>query len=196
MTLIHDRNLDPPPQRWAAAATWLAILLPVPSIIWRLAMLAGADTGFANAELFRSSTEGVGYVLALCLLELLVCLGCWGLIRPWGERLPTWLPVLGGRSIPRAIPTAIALLGAAVLTWILGTLLVSFVGSWLGLTDAWTPADGMTGTQRLVLGLAYAPFFAWPVPIVVAAIGYWQRRRPANPQVPVDRATGEIAGLR
>ncbi|MFC0676086.1 hypothetical protein [Brachybacterium hainanense] len=168
------------PQPWARMLTLLAVLAPVPSIIWRLLMLAGADLGFAEAQLFRTDPRGVSYVLALCVIEAAVCLACWGLIRPWGERLPRWLPGLGGRVIPRLLPTAVGLAGTLALVMILAPLLWSFGGAWLGITEAWTPTDGMTPAQSLLLGVMYAPFFLWPVPVAGAVVGYWRRREPLS----------------
>ncbi|MGJ6980742.1 hypothetical protein ACSDQ9_09480 [Aestuariimicrobium soli] len=80
----------------------------LPSIGWRIAMLAGADTGFALAPLFRSNPEAIRYVLTLDVLQLGGAIACVGLARRWGERWFSWLPVIGGRVIPRRGPVALA----------------------------------------------------------------------------------------
>lgn len=165
MSSSHRPATARPVQPWARAGTWIAILAPIPSILWRLAMLLGAPTGFAEASLFRTGV-GVVYVLGLCAVELLVCVACWGLIRPWGERAP------------RAVVVGIGVTGTAVLTAILLQLAVSFTGAWLGFTEAWTPIDGMNAAQAAVLAVLYLPFLLWPVPIVVALVGHWRRRAP------------------
>ncbi|TDT29093.1 hypothetical protein [Naumannella halotolerans] len=55
MRFRASRLLDPggtgrPVQPWAAVAGWAALLLPLPAVVWRLAMVAGVPTGFADAE--------------------------------------------------------------------------------------------------------------------------------------------------
>ncbi|WP_369179589.1 hypothetical protein [Streptomyces mutabilis] len=39
----------------------------------------------------------------------------WGLVRPWGQAFPRWTPWLRGRRVPRRLPLAPALIGAATL---------------------------------------------------------------------------------
>lgn len=39
-----------------------------------------------------------------------------GLIRPWGEVFPGWLPVLRGRRAPTALPTAIGMAAGGTVT--------------------------------------------------------------------------------
>lgn len=168
------------PQPWARVATWLCLLLPLPSVAWRLAMLLGVDMGFAEAALFRAESGPTIYVLALDAVEVVVGLLCLGLIQPWGERVPRWVPLLGGRTIHRLIPTAIAGAGNALMYLIWGSLLASFVPVWLGVRDGWVPDHGMTGPERALLLACYIPFLAWPLAITVATIGYWRRRSVAS----------------
>lgn len=141
-------------------------------------MLAGVDTGFAEAADFRGDRGLTAYVLALDAAQLLGAVLCVGLAQPWGERWPRWVPGLGGKVIHRLGPTAAGGAAAALLTVLLGGLLISFGGAWTGATDAWTPDRGMSAGQRTVLGLCYAPLFCWPVALGVALVGYWRRREP------------------
>ena len=64
---------------------------------------------------------------------------------------------------------------------IMGQLLRVYGSVWLGLRDGWTPAAGMEPVEATVLGLAYAPLFAWPLVLTVALVGYWRRRSPLRP---------------
>lgn len=146
-------------------------------------MLAGVDTGFADAEKFRASTGATLYVLALDAAQIVGGVLCLGLVQRWGERFPRWVPGLGRRQVHRLVPVVAGGVGAATLITLASTLLVQFSGSWFGQTDAWTPSDGMGTWQTVVLAVAYAPLLVWPFALIVALVGYWRRRRPCDEQV-------------
>lgn len=170
------RTTGRPVPGWAKAAGWLSLLMPLPAVAWRVAMLAGVDVGFADVEQFRSSAGGVGYVLTLEIVSVLAAILCFGLIRPWGERVPGWLPG-AGRAIPRWLPLTLGTIGVIVMVILLGQTLADIVAGALGDTDAWQPYAGMSPGQ-LVLWLAcYIPFYTWPIAVAVTLIGYWVRRR-------------------
>lgn len=153
-------------------------------MLWRVLMLAGAPLGFAEADEFRSDPALVGYVLGLGAVELVAATLCVGLARPWGERVPRWVPGLRGRRIHRLLPTAVGWLGWAVVTLFVVSLAVQFGGAWLAGTGAWTPADGMNLWQRVVLGVTYGPMALWPALLAVALVGYWRRRTPGRADGP------------
>lgn len=168
------------PQRWARWAAWGAFACAVPSVLWRLAMLAGADLGFAEAASFREDPGLVVYVLALDAAEILAGLACLGLVMAWGERVPRWIPGLGGRRIHRLLPTALGAAGAAALAGIFVPVLGSIALAALGVTEGWTPSAAMSGGQTALLLACYLPLLAWPVLLVVALVGYWRRRAPVR----------------
>lgn len=170
-----------PPQWWARRAALACVLCVLPSIVWRVAMLAGVDTGFADADWYRADGARIAYVLGLDAVQLAGALLCLGPAMPWGERVPRLVPVLGGRRIHRLVPMVLGGLGAAVLYLVVGQLLVAFGSVWLGLREGWTPAAGMNAAEGVVLGVAYAPLFMWPVLLTAALVGYWQRREPPSP---------------
>lgn len=178
-SLFARGSVGAPVQHWALVATVLCLLLPLPSVLWRVLMLSGVDVGFADASMYTSSGEGVGYVLALDGVEVLVGLACLGLGMRWGERVPRAVPGVGGRVIPRWLPTAIGSLGVVAMLLIWGALLYSLGRVWLGLGEGWVPDHGMSGIERAFLLACYVPFFAWPLAIIAALVGYWRRRRPA-----------------
>lgn len=163
------------PQRWAKVACWVALCAVLPSALWRLAMLSGVDTGFVYADAYRSGA-GALYVLGLEALQVGTAALCLGLYQPWGERVPGWVPGLGGREIPRPLPVVVGALGNAMLYLIIISTLVRFSSRWLGLSEGATPTDAMSTGQVTVLALAYAPMLAWPVALSVALVGYWLRR--------------------
>ena len=158
-------------------AGWASLLLPLPSVVWRLAMLAGVDLGLGISDFYRSSAGAIAYVLGLEVVQVLVAVLCFGLIRPWSEIMPRWVPRLGGRKIPRAVPGTIGAVGVLALFYFIGTVLFSLMRSWLGITDGWTPDEGMSTGERVLLFACYVPFFLWPVATAVTVVGYWLRRR-------------------
>ena len=155
---MNSKTLPPPApkpdaapvQPWAAAACWTAFLCPLPSVAWRVAMLAGADVGFGRADLFRTSAGGIAYVVVLELIQVGAALACLGLCRPWGERLPPWVPGAGGRAVPRRLPVIV---GGA------GNLLLYLI------------------IYDVAFSLCYGPMLAWPVALTVGLVGHWRRHR-------------------
>lgn len=141
-------------------------------------MLVGVDLGFGMAPMFRGSGEGMAYVLALDVVQLVAAILCLGLCMRWGEQLPQWVPLLGGSRIHRLLPTVLGALGAIALCVLIASLLAQFIPSWMGLTDAWTPTQGMGPGHRLLVTMAYAPALLWPIALVAGLVGYWRRRSP------------------
>lgn len=164
------------PQRWARWAAWGCLLCVLPSLVWRLAMLAGVDLGFSQAEEFRGGVGTIAYVLALDAAQLGGALLCLGLVAGWGERVPARVPALGGRAIHRLLPMVAGGIAAAFLVYVFGTIITSLVRVWTGRLDAWTPDAGMDAGERTLLLIAYIPLMLWPVLLVAALVGYWQRR--------------------
>ena len=135
--------------RWGRAATYVAVLGPLPYGITRLAWALG------------------GGIVTL------------GLIRPWGEIWPRWVPFLAGRRVPVALPTILGGLAALAIT--AGAF--SFVR--LVLIDAlgWQaePAEPATITGWGT----WAPGWLWPfwgIALGIATIAYYHRRRDPHRQ--------------
>ena len=134
----HGHSTGRPPGRWARVACWTAFISALLPVAWRIGMLCGADLGFSQADFFRSNASATAYVLGLEAIQVLAGTLCLGLIYPWGERVPRWLPLLGGREIPRLLPLAIGGTGNALLYYINGTLVIRFGAVWLGLAEGQT----------------------------------------------------------
>ncbi|WP_051317417.1 hypothetical protein [Actinobaculum sp. oral taxon 183] len=166
------------PQRWAKAACWTAFLSPLPSACWRIAMLAGADTGFAEAALYRSNASGIAYVLCLDALQISAAALCLGLCYGWGEKVPQWVPRLGGKTIHRRLAVTVGGAGAFALFIVVGEIAVQIIGVSAGAWDGWTPMAGMNAGQRAALIAAYTPAALWPFALTVGLVGYWRRRAP------------------
>jgi hypothetical protein len=92
-----------------------------------------------------------------------------GLIRPWGEAVPGWIPILGGRRVP---PLAAVLPAgmAAVLT----VLTVAGAAGWSREFDV---AGSPTGAAVLLMTVTYAPLLAWGPLLGVTTVACHRRRR-------------------
>lgn len=175
-TEAHERPVSPPavsrPIRWAAHAAALTL---VPSGLWRCALALGWPSGFgAGSELHHSNFPGAGsfYLIGLSIFAEALGLLTLGLIRPWGERVPRWIPYLGGRRIPVAAAAVPAALGAAAVTAI--TVLGAWV--WNGPGNMGDPS-APDGGGYWVMTLTYLPLLAWGPLLAIVTAAYVRRRR-------------------
>ena len=170
---------DSPVPRWA---TWAAVAVPftaLPSTLWRLALGFGVPVGFHGelARLYAAPGWITLYVIVLGLIAEGVAMLALGLVRPWGEVLPRWIPVLGGRALPVMGAVIPAVLGALALIFL---TVVSAV-NWNGPENNGDP-DAPQGVAGAVMTLAYAPMLAWgPLLLLVTAVYYVRRRRTGDP---------------
>lgn len=113
---------------------------------------------------------GTAYVVGLSVVSELLALLALGLVRPWGERVPRWVPCLGGRAVRPVAALVPAYLGAAALTAL-----------WTPMLLWWhVPHDDMTATGADLVGLLYLPLVAWGPLLAVLAVSYQRRQRHAS----------------
>ncbi|MFJ7626708.1 hypothetical protein ACIQZN_09485 [Streptomyces sp. NPDC097595] len=151
-------------RRTASAVLWAS----VPSALWRFAVVLGVPLGLADSEYEAMLIPGWGY-LAVPLLsvfqEALAFLTL-GLVRPWGEVWPRWVPHLRGRRIRVLATTIPAALGALACT-VYGVL---FVWTTLHSDMAITPWG------EWVMTVCYVPIVAWGPLLAVVTTHYYRRR--------------------
>ena len=154
--------------RWAHVTAHLIPLTTLPSGLWRIGIALGFSLGMLdNGEpLHVGGWESV-YLVWLSLVVEGLALLAFGLVKPWGERVPQRVPRLGGRRIPPAAVVATASVGAAIVT---------VVGVLFNL-----PADGMSQLEATDAGLAvamtcYAPLLLWGPLLAALIVGYYRRR--------------------
>jgi len=171
------------PSRWAVRSAHLITLLVLPSGLWRVFVALGFSMGISSAAGVDASSGlvrgwGVFYVLGLTALSEGVSLLSLGLVRPWGEVFPRWIPVLGGRRVPPRSTTLVAATGALALTAIWTFATVNF----FRLTLAGTPGQGLEFTnawwEALVIA-CYVPLLLWG-PLLLAITWAYYRRRTHN----------------
>ncbi|WP_223290999.1 hypothetical protein [Streptomyces avicenniae] len=166
-----DTRLPPPPP-WAVRAAHAAALVTVPSGIWRLLLAAGFTAGYTEAgyEAMGFTGWGAVYVVGLTVGGELLALLTLGLIRPWGEVLPRWVPVVGGRRPNQRAVTVAAGLGAGVLTLALG----QFAFWWA------FPHQDMTPLGSTIAGILYLPLVAWGPLLAAVTLAHHRRRHAAG----------------
>ncbi|MEV0351115.1 hypothetical protein AB0H88_35510 [Nonomuraea sp. NPDC050680] len=149
-------------------ATAVAVAVPVVYAVTRFGWFLGVPVGISDeflAYIAEITPIGAGLgALALIGAGLTV-----GLVRPWGEIWPRWVPFLRGRPIPARLPTCSALAVSLPITSA-GLMYVrkKLSGEQVG------PAGA--GDE---LG-AWLPEMLWPLwgaALAVAALAYLSRRR-------------------
>jgi hypothetical protein len=121
-------------------------LTTLPSDLWRLALGVGIPVGFSGelAKVYGAPGWITPYVILLSLLADGLALLTLGLVRPWVERLPSWVPPFGSRRIPTMAVVLPASTGAALITLINWTS--AFM--WFGPENNGDPENGKCVERR------------------------------------------------
>ncbi|MGW7079470.1 hypothetical protein [Streptomyces sp. NPDC054866] len=151
--------------RWAVIAAHAVPLATLPSALWRVALVAGLPVA-------DMPVEGWGemlYVLGLSVVSECLALLTLGLVRGWGEVVPGWIPLLGGREVRPLAAVIPALLGAAGLFLITGWFAyAAYADLGPGVTDS--------AVRQTILVACYAPLLLWAPLLVAVTVAYYKRR--------------------
>ncbi|MEW2392994.1 hypothetical protein AB0933_32000 [Streptomyces venezuelae] len=164
----------PPPPRWAVRAAHVAAWSTVPSGVWRIALVLGVPVGVMERGEFLSAFPDDSALLALAYVLLIGAVAetasylTLGLVRPWGEVMPRWIPFVGGRPVRPGLAVLAASLGAATVTFLWWVL---FFGELLIGPD---PYPGLS-VGEVVFVAAYAPLLLWG-PLLAAVTWSYHRR--------------------
>jgi hypothetical protein len=177
--------------RWAERLAHVIPLLVLPSGLWRLAVALGFPMGMLNdaGELVVVRGWPAVYIVAVSILSEAVALTAFGLVRPWGEVVPPWLPFIGGRPVRPMAAIVPATLGSLAL------MLIWTVGFW----DVWTgdQADTMASPfWAAVFVGCYAPLNLWGPALLVLTWAYHRRRRGSVPDRGRASAGSEVSSGR
>ncbi|RZQ62307.1 hypothetical protein [Amycolatopsis suaedae] len=159
--------------RWAVIAAWAVPVAALPSAGWRFVTAVSAMAGDGNPCIPGEHTVWEAlYPPALSVLQLGAALLTVGLVRPWGEVFPRWLPWLGGRRVPVTFAAGVAVAGAIYLAV---SLLVPLLDPGPALpVPAGCEIPGWDGALRF-----YLPLYLWP-PLLLAVTAHYVYRRRAG----------------
>ncbi|MEU4212297.1 hypothetical protein AB0F13_20250 [Streptomyces sp. NPDC026206] len=169
-TAGHAVSLSVP--RWLDLTARAVPLAVLPSGLWRMAMAVGIPVGWSGqlAEDWQPGLETSSYITLLTLVTEALAFLTIGLVRPWGERMPRWIPFLGGRRIPVWAAVVPAVLGALAATAI---TLPMFSG---GLPADAGGSDGPQGVAAWVMNACYVPLLLWGPLVAIVTVAYARRR--------------------
>lgn len=161
-----SRTRTAAPARWAVAAAYAVPLCVLPSAIWRLSV--AADGGAVS-----------WYLVLLSVLSMALALLTPGLVHDWGERVPGWVPGLGGRPVPARPVEVIAVTGGALLVAICAYVLLNLAFGLVG--RGWSPdalADPVPHEPPGWNVLRYyVPMLAWGPLVLAVAVDRRRRAR-------------------
>ncbi|MFJ6485643.1 hypothetical protein ACIQK6_36765 [Streptomyces sp. NPDC091682] len=173
-----------PVPRWAVRVAHAIPLCVLPSGLWRVALvlgLAGYDTDYEWAAWERP------YVIGLSVVSEGLALLALGLVRPWGEVVPRWVPGLHGRRIPiRAVVTPAAL-GATLLMLLWAYAFLNQIFGFVEPNNESGEGGPTSGPAAWALWAAYAPLLAWGPLLAILTVAYYRRRRAADASALISR---------
>ncbi|MGW1989845.1 hypothetical protein [Embleya sp. NPDC001921] len=174
---LSDAEVAAPSGRIRLAAHAVAWCV-VPSGIWRIAMGLGVPVGF-DQDVLRDVYDvpgwGTAYTIGLSVLVELAAFATLGLVRPWGRRVPGWVPVFGNRATNPRVVTMVAAGGAAVVALVMLSQL-ALLGS--GVHEA----SEVQGAAAAVMIACYLPLLAWAPLLAVVTRDFHRRHRPGVPR--------------
>ncbi|MFD5004105.1 hypothetical protein ACFWMV_14455 [Streptomyces mutabilis] len=173
-----------PVQLAACAGTVAFLPYAAMKLVWAS---GGTFAGLSGAEMRaiseRNGASGLWLTLESWGLDatvLLAALGVfllWGLVRPWGQAFPRWTPWLRGRRVPRWLPLAPALIGAATLAPY-GVFGVGYAALATAGVVTMRRGDFPSSSDALLVGwIGMAAFAVYGVALIVAIRSYWLRTR-------------------
>lgn len=159
--------------RWGKWAVYVAVVIPVLYALTRWAWALGIPLGIPESFLREGQKVGLWWAGAgLATLAVAGAMLTLGLIQPWGETFPRWLPFLAGKRVP----IMLAVVPASIVSVLVTTAGLMFVRM------------AFTGRLEEILGIgtlrgywaAFAPELLWPLwgmALAAATLAYHYRRR-------------------
>lgn len=148
------------------SAVVVAVAVPLLYALTRYAWLLGIPLGITEKSLSDGHAAGAWVAGAgLATFAVVGAVLTLGLVQRWGEVLPDWLPLLGGRRVPSALATV----PATVVSVLLLTAGLS----------GWRQVVADPGTIDVNEWAAVAPMLllpVWGAALGVATVGYRRRR--------------------
>jgi hypothetical protein len=140
----------------------------VPAGIWRILFALGLPAGFTGSQA-PDEWFMLPYVIALTVASEAFAFLSMGLVRPWGEIWPRWVPFLHGRRIRPLAVVIPASLGSVALVLLWTPLSLGFASD----ADPEMPH----GAKAVILYACYLPLVAWGPLLAAVTVAYAVRRR-------------------
>lgn len=156
--------------KWAAYAVPLCAL---PSGLWRIALVAGWPDWYAGHVWLPGERS---YVLSLSLVAECLALLTLGLVRPWGERLPAWVPFAGGRVVPVRAVVVLASIGAFLVSALAAYVTLNYLFELVPPLNDTGEAFPTSGPGAWALWACYTPILVWGPLLAVVTRAYHLRR--------------------
>ncbi|MFB4273345.1 hypothetical protein [Nonomuraea sp. GTA35] len=176
INLLHKApaasDTEQPVPRWALRAAYALPWLLLPSCLWRLPFAFHFEMGQLDDAPVSPLWITIPYVFGLSVLTELAALLSIGLVRRWGEVVPSWIPVIGGRRVPPMAAVVPAVTGGLVLS----VVSVWMVLTWLGFSERMAYENGWWQALAMV---CITPLALWGPTVLALAYAYHRRRRPA-----------------
>ncbi|MEU3744905.1 MULTISPECIES: hypothetical protein [Streptomyces] len=172
--LVSDTERPVP--RWAMRMAHALPLLLLPSCLWRLPFALHFEMGQIQGPGLPPYWVSIPYVLGLSILTEVTAILAIGLVRGWGEVVPAWIPVIGGRRVRPMAAVVPAVLGGLVLT-VLFTGVPIGDGRRLSLYGVIDTVAYTSDAWHTLATICLSPTAVWGPIIIVLAIAYYRRRR-------------------
>jgi hypothetical protein len=187
MLVLVPRTTTPPPAtgrpapRWVTAAAIAVPLCVLPSALWRLTVVADAWTqGEGPCHTIASPGEGA-YVAGLSVVSMAAACLTLGLVRPWGEVFPRWLPFVGGTPVPVRPVTIVSIAGATIIALLIAYATVVSITAPDWTVEPMPPGCSKPGWE---VGVYYLPLIAWPPLLYLVTYQYYRRRTARDAATP------------
>lgn len=122
----------------------------------------------------------VAYIPSLSVISLGLASLTIGLVRPWGEVFPAWLPWIGGRRVPLAFAVTAATAGAVLVAAFIVRAAVAGEPS-----RPLPPGCSPPGWDVLRF---YVPMVLWPPLLLAVTWHHYRRRRTHRTALPPETA--------
>ena len=116
------------------------------------------------------------YITSLSVVSSGAALLTIGLVHPWGEVIPRWVPFLGGRTVPVRAAVTAASAGATLIFAVYAYALLNGVFELRATPDIPGCPSPLEGPGAWVAIASYAPLLAWGPLLVVVTVAYYRRR--------------------
>ncbi|MFE6697187.1 hypothetical protein [Streptomyces sp. NPDC057718] len=181
-----------PVPRWAMRLAYALPLILLPSCLWRLPFALHFEMGQVHEIGMPAYWVSIPYVLGLSVLTEVIALLTIGLVRGWGEVVPAWIPVIGGRRVRPMAAVVPAVLGGLILTFLFTAVPLGGDRSLTlyGVTDT----IGYTnGAWNALATVCVTPVAAWGPITIALGIGYYRRRTARSSNTAVCQGTSPTA---